>query len=214
MTPRKTDKAKQERSAKGPIPATREQPQDRVSTSAADAATEGQTPTSMEDVRKMLDEYKGRGECSCAALCDCLLRFYELLNQTKEPTLERAELFTLTGDGDNKDHDTGIYVSVKTADGSTELASINGADSSGKDMTEYNDDSSRIVPLVIDAPGTTKGQSSGYRVHMWIKTNGDDTWDIDVARTTLYFSDGTNLVAEQTGFQLVNDGASTDFQNT
>ena len=195
MTPRKTDKAKQERSAKGPIPATRdEQPQDRVSTSAADAATEGQTPTS--------------------ALCDCLLRFYELLNQTKEPTLERAELFTLTGDGDNKDHDTGIYVSVKTADGSTELASINGADSSGKDMTEYNDDSSHIVPLVIDAPGTTKGQSSGYRVHMWIKTNGDDTWDIDVARTTLYFSDGTNLVAEQTGFQLVNDGASTDFQNT
>jgi hypothetical protein len=80
-------------------------------------------------------------------------------------------------------------------------------------MTEYNDDSSHIIPLVVDAPGATKSQSSGYKVHMWIKTNRDDTWDIDVARTTLYFSDGTNLVAEQTGFQLVNDGAATDFQN-
>lgn len=121
MTPPKRDKAKQQPSANGPNPTTREQAQDRVSTSAADAATEVQTPTSMEDVRKMLDEYKGRGECSCAALCDCLLRFYELLNQSKEPTLQRAELFTLTGDGDNKDHDTGIYVSVKSNDGSTEL---------------------------------------------------------------------------------------------
>lgn len=32
---------------------------------------------------------------------------------------------------------------------------------------------------------------------MWIKTNGNDTWAIDLARATLYFSDGTNMVAEQ-----------------
>jgi hypothetical protein len=144
-------------------------------------------------------------------LCFCLLRLYELISAPKQPTLIRAELFTLTGDGDNKDHDTGIYLIVKTSDDRTLLASVNNADSSGKDMTEYNDDSHHIVPLVVEAPGVTKGDCGGFKVHMSIKTNGDDTWTIDDARVTLYFSDGTTLVAEQFDFSLVNDGASTDF---
>jgi hypothetical protein len=150
-------------------------------------------------------------ENPCGNLCECLLKLYELVNQSKRPTLVRAELFTLTGDGDNKDHDTGIFVSVKTADGKMQLASISNADSSGKDMTEYNDDSYHIVPLGIDAPGASKANCDQFTVHMWIKTNGDDTWDIDLARVTLYFSDSTNLIAEKPNFQLVNDGASTDF---
>jgi hypothetical protein len=156
---------------------------------------------------------KSADGCCCEQLCECLLRFYEILSQKPQPTLGRAELYTATGDGDNKDHDTGIFVSVKTADDSMLLASISNADSSGKDMTEYNDDSYHIVPLVVESPGATDLQCTGFKVHMWIKTNGDDTWDIDLARVTLYFSDGTNLVAEQQGFQLVNDGASTDFSN-
>jgi hypothetical protein len=146
-----------------------------------------------------------------AGVCECLIRFYELLNKTKQPALLRADLYTLTGDGDNKDHDTGIFVSVKTADGSAQLASISNADSSGKDMTEYNDDSWHIVPLVVEAPGAAKSQCANFRVHLSQKTNGNDTWDIDVARVTLYFSDGSNLVAEQLNFQLVDDGAATDF---
>ncbi len=144
-------------------------------------------------------------------LCFCLLRLYELISTPKQPTLIRAELYTLTGDADNKDHDTGIYLIVKTADDRTLLASVNNADSSGKDMTEYNDDSHHIVPLVVEAPGITKEDCGGFKVHMFIKTNGNDTWTIDDARVTLYFSDGTTLVAEQFGFSLVNDGARTDF---
>lgn len=144
-------------------------------------------------------------------LCACLVKLYELIRTPEQPTLIRAELFTLTGDADNKDHDTGIYLTVKTTDNRTLLASVNNADSSGKDMTEYNDDSHHIVPLVIEAPGITKGDCGGFKVHMFIKTNGDDTWSIDDARVTLYFGDGTTLVAEQFGFSLVNDGASTDF---
>lgn len=126
-------------------------------------------------------------------------------------TLSRAELFTLTGDEDNKDHDTGIYVTVKTSDGQSLLASVNNADSSGKDMTTYNDDSHHIVPLVVEAPGALKPDCRGFKVRMWIKTNGNDNWSIDDARVTLYFSDGTTLVAEQLGFSLDGDGAATEF---
>lgn len=149
----------------------------------------------------------------CSDLCECLLRLYELLTQSKQPTLIRAELFTLTGDDDDKDHDTGIFVSVKSGDGKTQLASVSNADSSGKDMTGYTDDSYHIVPLVVDAAGATKADCVQFRAHMWIKTNGSDTWSIDIARVTLYFSDGTNLVAEQDHFQLVDDGASADFSS-
>ena len=113
---------------------------------------------------------------------------------------------------DNKDHDTGIYVTVKTSDDRTLLASINNADSSGKDMTEYNDDSHHIVPLVVEAPGVTKAACGQFKVRMSIKTNGNDTWTIDEARVTLYFTDATTLVASQLAFSLVNDGASTEFQ--
>ncbi len=128
-----------------------------------------------------------------------------------QPTLDRAELFTLTGDGDNKDPDTGIYITVKTQDSKSLLASVNNADSSGKDMTKYNDDSHHIVPLVVEGPGTSKADCAGFRVRMWIKTNGKDKWTIDDARVTLYFSDGTTLVAEKQSFNLENDGASTEF---
>ncbi|WP_258565294.1 hypothetical protein [Streptomyces sp. WELS2] len=127
------------------------------------------------------------------------------------PTLSRAELFTLTGDDDNKDHDTGIYVTVKTGDERSLLASINNADSSGKDMTTYNDDSHHFVPLVVEAPGAGKSECSGFRVRMSIKTNGNDNWSIDVARVTLYFSDGITLVADKFGFNLDGDGATAEF---
>jgi hypothetical protein len=143
--------------------------------------------------------------------CACMLKLYELIAVTRQPTLRRAELFTLTGDDDNKDPDTGIYITVKTADDRALLASINNADSSGKDMTTYNDDSHHIVPLVVEAPGISKEDCRGFNVRMWIKTKGNDTWTIDDARVTLYFGDGTTLVAEQLAFSLVNDGASTDF---
>src|SRR5215467_9883438 len=58
----------------------------------------------------------------CAGLSDSILQLYEILTQSKQPTLARAELFTLTGDSDNKDHDTGIFVSVKSVDGKMQLA--------------------------------------------------------------------------------------------
>src|SRR5262249_10965062 len=53
------------------------------------------------------------------------------------PRLVRAELFTHTNN-DNKDHDTGIYVSATTLDRRTLLAGCSNTDNSGDDSTEYN----------------------------------------------------------------------------
>src|SRR5262249_31352296 len=122
----------------------------------------------------------------------------------------RAELFTHTNN-DNKDHDTGIYVTVTTSDGRTLLAGVNNADNSGSDATEYNDYSNHTVPLTVLAPGALKAQSGQFRVHLWQQTTGHDTWNFN-ARVILYCSDGTNLVASRDNIVLVNNRASIDFQ--
>ncbi|QHA08740.1 hypothetical protein GQF42_40650 [Streptomyces broussonetiae] len=127
------------------------------------------------------------------------------------PILFRAELFTLTGDSDNKDPDTGTHLTVKTGDEKALPASINNADSSGMDMTTYEDDSHHIVPLAVEAPGARKSDCDGFKVRMWIKTKGSDNWPVDDARVTLCFSDGTTLVAEKLGFSLNGDGATAEF---
>jgi hypothetical protein len=129
---------------------------------------------------------------------------------TPVPRLVRAELFTHTNN-DNKDHDTGIYLSVTTADGRTLLAGRSNADNSGDDSTEYNDYSDHTVPLTVLAPGAQKTQSGQFRVHLWQRTHGNDTWKFN-AQVSLDFSDGTNLVASRDNIVLRNNNASIDFQ--
>jgi len=126
-----------------------------------------------------------------------------------EPTLVRAELITHT-DGDNKDHDTGIFATVTSQDGRRLLAQILNADSSGTDATEYNDDSVQIVRLVVEDDQVTKSDSDGFKVRLAIQTNGHDTWKFD-AQVILYFSDGTNLFAERRNISLVNNRAQVAF---
>jgi hypothetical protein len=125
-----------------------------------------------------------------------------------DSTLTRAELFTLTGD-DNKDHDTCVWATIMTADGQTELAHIENGDCGGDDSTEYNDHSPHTIKLVMDAAGASKDACKGFVVRLWQKTHGGaghDTWKIDQARVTLFFTDGLNLVAERDGFALVSNG--------
>ena len=98
-----------------------------------------------------------------------------------EPTLQRAEFFSHTND-DNKDHDTGVYVYVKTKDGKSELAKVENADNSPNDETEYNDGSDHTVPLVVIAPGTTKSVCDGFAVTIKQHTNGKDTWKFNGKR--------------------------------
>jgi|GEM_PF-3162518 len=137
---------------------------------------------------------------------------------TAQAVLIRGELATHTND-DNKDHDTCVYVTVTTADGSSQLAHISNGDCGGDDATEYNNNSDHSISFQIDSSGATKDACRGFKVHMWQKTHGGrghDTWKFDV-RAILYFSDGLNLVAHAEGVTLssnsTSDAPSVDFAN-
>ena len=135
-----------------------------------------------------------------------------------QAVLIRGELATHTND-DNKDHDTCVYATITTADGSSQLAHISNGDCGGDDATEYNDNSDHSIAFQIDSAGATKDACKGFTVHMWQKTHGGrghDTWKFDV-RAILYFSDGLNLVASTQGVTLSSDSTaaapSVDFAN-
>src|SRR5438552_3908705 len=95
-----------------------------------------------------------------------------------DPVLLKAELQTHTNDED-KDHDTGINISVKTADGTGEIASCSNADDSSTDATQYKDGSDHSVNLAVQFTGAKKTACKGFKVHMSISTHGGaghDTW--------------------------------------
>ena|SRR5665213_2269452 len=121
--------------------------------------------------------------------------------------LNLAEFWSRTAD-DNKDHDTGVYVDVKTANGQTLLAQIANADNSDDDATEYNDGSEHTIKLAGLSTGSTKDDCNGFKVSLKSKANGGDKWKIETARVILYFTDGTNLAKEIHGIELDSDDSN------
>jgi len=144
-------------------------------------------------------------------LLTCVVIMISLPSATKkdEPVLIKATFFTHTND-DNKDHDTGVYVEVKTSDGQTTIVHANNRDNSGDDGTEYKDNSDHQFDLDIDAAGLEKSACGGYKVRVWQHTHGHDTWKFN-GKVVLYFSNHTNLTASRDGIELKNEGASTEF---
>lgn len=126
----------------------------------------------------------------------------------QSPALIKATLFTHTNDED-KDHDTGVYVTVTSADGQTTIAHADNRDNSGDDGTQYKDGSDHQFDLDLDSPGMEKDSCKGYRVHVYIHTHGHDTWRFN-GRLVLYFTDHSNITASIDNVELKNDGASTD----
>jgi hypothetical protein len=126
-----------------------------------------------------------------------------------DPVLIKATFFSHTNDED-KDHDTGVYVKVKTADGSSMIAHADNRDNSGDDGTQYKDGSDHQFDLDLDAPGSSKSTARGYKVQVCQHTHGHDTWRFN-GRVVLYFSDKTNLEASSDGNELKNDGACTNW---
>jgi hypothetical protein len=129
--------------------------------------------------------------------------------EAQGPVLIKATFFSHTNDED-KDHDTGIYVTVSTADGDTTIAHADNRDNSGDDGTQYKDGSDHQFDLDLDAPGIDKPSCQGAKVHVYIHTHGHDTWRFN-GRVVLYFSDHTNITASSGNLELKNDGAATDF---
>jgi hypothetical protein len=120
--------------------------------------------------------------------------------------LVKAEFYSKTGD-DNKDKDTGVYVTVVTNDGKTVLAEIKNADNSGDDKTEYNDNSDHTIDLVVKSPGSTKADCQKFKFRVGSQAKGNDKWKITKATVTLTFDDNTALTQEAGAFELNSRGS-------
>jgi hypothetical protein len=129
--------------------------------------------------------------------------------EAQGPVLIKATFFSHTNDED-KDHDTGVYVTVSGSDGSNTIAHADNRDNSGDDGTQYKDGSDHQFDLDLDAPGIDKQSCHGAKIHVYIHTHGHDTWRFN-SRVVLYFSDHTNITAASGNVELKNDGAATDF---
>lgn len=123
-----------------------------------------------------------------------------------EPKLTKVEFYSKTGD-DNKDKDTGVYVTVITSDEKTLLAEIKNADNSNDDKTEYNDLSEHTIELVVKSPGSTKAECQKFKFRVGSQAKGNDKWKIDKTRVTLTFSDNTTLFQESGAFELNSRGS-------
>jgi hypothetical protein len=125
-----------------------------------------------------------------------------------QPVLVKATLSTHTYN--DKDNDTGIYVDVKTADGAGMIAKCTNADNSKGRRTEYKKNSDHTVNLEIIATAIKKSACKAFKVHMWQRTSGWETWHVKPS-VTLTFSDGSTLLAESGDVELKNDKGATDF---
>lgn len=125
-----------------------------------------------------------------------------------QPVLVKAVLSTHTFN--DKDNDTGIYVDVKTADGTTIIAKCANADNSKDKSTEYKKNSDHTVNLEIVGNDIKKSSCRGFKVHMWQHTSGWETWRFKPS-LILAFSDGTTLLAEAGNVELKNDKGAIDF---
>ena len=125
-----------------------------------------------------------------------------------QPVLVKAVLNTHTFN--DKDNDTGIYVDVKTADGTAIIARCAKADNSKDKSTEYKKNSDHTVNLEIIGTGVRKSSCKGFKVHMWQRTSGWETWRFKPS-LTLTFSDVTTLLADGGNVELKNDKAAIDF---
>lgn len=120
--------------------------------------------------------------------------------------LTRAEFFSKTA-GDDKDHDTGVWVKVVAADGKTKLADIANAANSSGESTHYNDNTSHTIKLKVDNGRATRHECEKFKFKVGIKANGNDNWKFS-ARVTLYFEKGKTLVEHITNADLNSRGST------
>jgi hypothetical protein len=135
-----------------------------------------------------------------------------------EPVLLKATVTTHTND-DDKDHDTCVFVDVKSADGDSIIAHAENHECSSDDSKQYKDGSDHTFDLSVDGVGMEKSAARGFTVHMWQETHngrGHDTWKFN-ATVTLFFSDRTTLVAPVTNVTFNSNGTgdrpAVDFRN-
>jgi len=130
--------------------------------------------------------------------------------KTDEPTLVKATLFTHTND-DDKDHDTGVFIEVYTADGKSLIGKAYDKDDTNDDGGQYKDNSNHQFDLELgDAVGMSKSDCEKFKTVIWQQTHngaGHDTWKFN-AKVILLFSNKTNITAQNNGITLTSRGTN------
>jgi len=135
--------------------------------------------------------------CACAAVAASLPQ-----GAVAQP-LASATFLTHTG-GDDKDHDTGIYIDVYTADRRILLAHIENADNCGGCHYDDHSEHGFNIPVVARAE---RWQCENFIVVLRTRANGNDRWIIDHASVTLNFAGGPPLEKSRRNFELNSRGS-------
>lgn len=114
--------------------------------------------------------------------------------------------FTSNTGGDDKDHDTGVFVRVLTANQQTLIASIDNADNCND--CHYDDNTTHSINLGIASPGLTQAQCAGFVYFVGSRANGNDNWDINSTSVDIVFDDRTDVNKASGGFSLNSRGSA------
>jgi hypothetical protein len=124
-----------------------------------------------------------------------------------EPLLVKATLRAITGndDGDDRDHDTGINVEVRTVSPHTDIAKVHCSQRGGEYGYAQRTTNEFEVTLSPGARTLTKTQCQNFEFRIGIHPNGSDRWKFD-AWLILWFDDGSTIWNDKIGQNVeVND---------
>jgi hypothetical protein len=122
------------------------------------------------------------------------------------PRIVSADVVTDTG-GQEKDHDTGIWVDVIAKDNRLIAKAENAAYSKDDNRdTHFKDHSHHEFPLTIVDPNIPIPDAQGFRVKFRIKANGNNHWIADV-KIRLHYSDGVTVIENARHVDLNSRGS-------
>ena len=113
--------------------------------------------------------------------------------------------FTSNTGGDDKDHDTGVFVRVFKRDGVTLIAAIDNADNC--DNCHYDDHTTHSFVVPVSSPNLTPADCGGFIYKVGSRASGNDNWDIDSTSVDIVFDDGSDLNKSSGGFSLNSRGS-------
>jgi len=123
-----------------------------------------------------------------------------------------AEFFSHTND-DDKDHDTGVWVKVVTANEQTKIASIENAANCGNESCHFNDHTDHTIGLRIDNPNLTRAECENFKFKIGTKAHGNDKWKFR-GKIILRFDGGQTLIREVGDTELNSRGSHyVEFRN-
>jgi len=114
--------------------------------------------------------------------------------------------FTSQTGGDDKDHDTGVFIRILTADQKTLIASIDNADNCNN--CHYDDHTTHSFNVNVNSPALTKSDCAGFVYFVGSRANGNDNWDLDGTSIDIVFDNRDDLTKSSGGFSLNSRGSA------